>query len=95
MKSKIETRGGKKNNTVVGAKQHDVTNPVEPTTNRESSKKAPATSRAPVLRPRMKNKNMEAKTQAGPPMKKKKEWVPPGIGKFAPAAGNTSWRAVS
>lgn len=61
---------------------------MEPTTNRESSKKAPATSRAPVLRPRMNNKNMEAKTQAGPPMKKKKEWVPPGIGKFAPAAGN-------
>ena len=94
-KAKLETRKGRKKGTVGVAPKLNAEgkekeqNHVELINKKNPRKKHPTTSRAPMLRPQMKDKHLEDKNKKGLAAKRRKEWVPLGVG-GASAAGRTT-----
>ena len=85
-KAKPETRGEIIKATIGVApklnaeKKEKEQNPVQPANNKNPRKKHPTTSGASILRPQMQDKYLEDKNKDGTATKKRKEWVPPGVG---------------
>ena len=70
-------------------KDKEQVNLVQPANNNNPRKKHPETSGGPILRLQMKDKHLEDKNKDGTATKKRKEWVPPGVG-GASDAGRTT-----